>query len=183
MGGNYKTIALNSIIKEFKKNGVSLEVLGETLFKFKCGKNADEEDFLHNKAIAFENTNKARTYLLVNGSEIIAYYSLAFKSIDLAEVSRQKVKDITAGEVNIKTYPAYLIGHIAKADGVQDKIGYEMLDNARDLIAVAQKYVGGRLIYIDCKDEKKLNEFYEKYGFKYFKTSERTGLKQYYIKI
>ena len=183
MVGNYKTISLNSLIKEFQRKEVSLDLLRETLFKFKCKRNPDEEEFLHKKAILFETTNKARTYLIVRENEVIAYYSLAFKSIDLAEVSREKVKDLTAGEANIRTYSAYLIGHIAKADGILDKIGYEMLDNARDLIAVAQKYVGGRLVYIDCKDEEKLNDFYTNYGFKYFKTSEQTGLKQYYIKI
>ncbi|MCM1441705.1 MAG: hypothetical protein NC131_21220 [Roseburia sp.] len=183
MVGNYKTVPLNYLIKAFNQSGVSLDKLRETLFTFKCEKNHDEEDFLHNKAIKFESTNKARTFLLLDGNKIAAYFSLAFKSIDLAEVSKQRIKEITAGESNVVTYSAYLIGHIAKSDDIHNKIGYEILDEASSLITVAQKYVGGRLVYIDCKDEVKLSEFYENYGFKYFKTSEQTGLNQYYKKI
>ena len=183
MDESIKTISLSSLIELFERNGVSLNKLRETLFLFRCQKNPEEEDFLHKDAIFFEQRNKARTFLLLRDYEIIGYYSLAFKSIDLEEVSRSKKKDMTAGETKLKTYSAYLIGHIAKADSIHEKLGYDMLDNARDLIYRAQKYVGGRLIYIDCKDEERLIRFYRNYGFKYFNTSQQTNLKQFYLKI
>lgn len=183
MDEGIKTISLSSLIKQFESNKVSLDKLRETLFTFKCCKNKEEEDFLHNDAIFFEQRNKARTFLLERNNQIVGYYSLAFKSINLEAVSLSKRKDMTAGEAQSETYSAYLIGHIAKADGVYEKLGYYMLDSARDLIYEAQKYVGGRLIYIDCKDEEKLIRFYEDYGFKYFNTSPKTKLKQLYMKI
>ena len=183
MDESIKTISLSSLIEQFESNKVSLDKLRETLFLFKCRKNPEEEELLHKDAIFFEQKNKARTFLLVRDNKIIGYYSLAFKSVDLEEVSRTKRKDMTAGEVELETYSAYLIGHIAKADGICDKLGHDMLDGARTLICKAQKYVGGRLIYIDCKDEEKLIRFYENYGFKYFNTSPKTHLKQFYLKI
>ena len=114
--------ALGEIIKLLEENGVSLDVLRETLSTFKCKKNLDEEDFLRKKAIDYEKQNKARTYVLFNeNGEIAGYFSLAFKSIDLKPVTPSKVKAMTAGESNVETYSAFLIGHIAKNDTVKQR--------------------------------------------------------------
>ena len=176
--------ALGEIIKLLEENGVSLDVLRETLSTFKCKKNLDEEDFLRKKAIDYEKQNKARTYVLFNeNGEIAGYFSLAFKSIDLKPVTPSKVKAMTAGESNVETYSAFLIGHIAKNDTVKQKVGNTILEMAENLLLEAQKIVGGRLVYLDCKDEPKLKEFYESNNYKYFNKSEVSGLLQYYKKL
>lgn len=179
---DFEIVSLKSKLDSIGDNEASLELLREALKLFKCTKNSDEEDFLHNKAIDFEIHNKARTYLLVDNNKVIAYFSLAFKSIDLSEVSGELKKDITAGNKSVTTYSAYLIGHIAKADTVKARLGYALLDSAIDLILDAQKIVGGRLVYLDCKNNEKLISFYSNYGFKHFKTSP-FGLEQFYKRI
>ena len=132
----------------------------------------------------YEIHNKARTYLLVDDEDfIVGYFSLAFKSIDLANVSKTTKRKIVGGQSNTDTYSAFLIGHIAKDDSVKELLGDAIIEAAENLLVEAQKIVGGRLIYLDCKDEPKLKELYERNGYKYFKTSELSGLLQYYKKI
>ncbi|MGN0771838.1 MAG: hypothetical protein ACI4MI_04565 [Christensenellales bacterium] len=177
-------VALGEIIKTFENNKTSLDELKEVLFSFKCEKNKDEEDFLHNKAINYEQHNKARTYLLIDKSgSIVAYFSLAFKSISLQGISKTRMKNIAGGEIEEKSYSAFLIGHIAKNDNIHDVIGDYIIKVAENLLFEAQKIVGGRLIYLDCKDVPKLKSFYERNNYKYFNTSGTSKLLQYYKKI
>ena len=177
-----KILPLSQILKS--SQGIS--ILDGVLASFKCQKNKDEEDFLHCKAISFETQNKARTYLLYNDdfTHLLGYFTLAFKSIELDDVPKDKRKQMTAGESNVDTYAAFLIGHLAKNDCYKNELnGNILLNEAINIIAQAQDLVGGRLMYIDCKKEAKLMNFYESNGFVWFKTSEKTGLLQYYKKI
>lgn len=172
-------------LSELIKTDEALSLVERALTSFKCIKNFDEEDFLHNKAIQYERSNKARTYLVYDESylHLLGYFTIAFKSIDLKNVSKTKRKDMTAGE-DVEVYSAYLIGHIAKNSEINaDLKGTQLLQHAQSVIAEARDLIGGRLIYIDCKDIEKLKTFYLENGFKYFNTSEKTGLLQYYFKI
>lgn len=167
------------------KENEAKSFIDSALSSFKCHKSEDEEIFLHEKAVPYENMNKARTFLVYNKDYtlLLGYFTLAFKSIELQNVSKDLKKRLTAGE-SAETYAAFLIGHLAKNDGHKDLIdGSVLLEEAINIILQAQELVGGRLMYIDCKDIKRLKEFYEKNGFVCFKTSEQTGLLQYYKKI
>lgn len=178
----YEVASLSSLITEYNEQNGSLEDLQRAFSSFRCAKNEDEEDFLHNKAIGFEQRKKARTYLIFDDEGIAAYFSLAIKTIDLQDVSSNKKKDMLAGET-VEIYSAFLIGHIAKNDRVKESLGDYILNNAISLLLQAQDIVGGRLVYLDCKDIKKLKDFYEKNGFKYFQTSPESKLLQYYKKL
>ncbi len=161
----------------------SLEALREPFSHFHCQKNSDEEDFFHNKMIDYELRNKARTYLVMDDSRIVAYFSLAIKSIDLQDMSKTSKNKMTAGESSATSYSAYLIGHIAKNDGVTEQLGKTLIDMALERIYLAQKHVGGRIAYLDCKDILPLRRLYEQNGFTYFNTSKQSGLLQYYKKL
>lgn len=176
-------VSLRAKLEELKDDEASLTLLRDALSRFTCAKNPDEEKFIREKAISFENLKKARTYLVIHDNEIIAFFAVSFKSIDLEGVSKSKRKDMTAGEPDVKTYSAFLIGHLAKKDGVPFRLGEYLLDMSLDLICEAQKLIGGRLAYLDCKNEPGLISLYESYGFKHFKTNTETGLEQFYIKI
>lgn len=180
----FKINALREIIKTLGKEEPSLKKLREAFLSFKCSKNIDEEDFFHNKAIEYEIHNKARTYLLMNEkNDIVGYFSLAFKSIDLEDVNNSLKKRMVGGKSTSATYSAFLIGHIAKEDSVQERLGDIIINAAENLLLEAQKIVGGRLVYLDCKDESKLKELYERNDYTYFNTSKQTGLLQYFKKL
>lgn len=178
----FKIIPLSTLLKVFNNKGV-LDKAHSLLSTFKCEKNLDEQNFLHHQAIDFENLNKARTYLIFFNKELIAYFSLSFKSIEFENISKSKKKLMTAGEVNAKTYSGYLIGHIAKSDNTEYKVGSFIIDSAFDIFLKAQGLVGGRLAYLDCRDNEHLKKLYENLGFTYFQTSLKTGLLQYYKKL
>lgn len=175
-------VSLGAKLKEIEGDKVKEQSIEKALSLFKCNKNLDEQKFINKEAIFFERHNKARTYLLIRDSVIIAYFSIAFKSIDLVTISNSKKKSMTGGE-QVNTYSSYLIGHLAKDDNVEEKMLPVLLDNAMSLIYEAQAIVGGRLVYLDCKNEPKLIKMYEDYGFEYFGTSQKTKLRQYYKKI
>lgn len=177
----FTILSLREVIDSFPDD--SLYKPSDLLTRFNCRLNADEEDFLREKAITYEERNKARTFLLTNEKGIRAYFTLAFKSIDLKKVSNNLKKALTAGESDADSYPVFLIGHIAKDDSVLEHIGDDILQSALDLLLEAQKIIGGRLVYLDCKDEEKLKQFYERNGFKFFNVSSKSGLLQYYKKL
>lgn len=175
-------VSLGAKLKEIEGDKVKEQSIEKALSLFKCKKNLDEQKFINQEAIFFERHNKARTYLLIRDDTIIAYFSIAFKSIDLVTISKNKKKSLTGGE-QVNTYSSYLIGHLAKDDSIEEKMLPILLDNAMSLIYEAQSIVGGRLVYLDCKNEPKLIKMYEEYGFEYFGTSKETNLRQYYLKI
>ena len=143
----------------------------------------DEELFLEKNAIPFETSGKARTYMVIKGNDILGFFSLSVKSIDLADVSKTKVKNMTAGETNARSYASYLIGHLARSASTRAGYGETLFNHAMALIEKAQRIVGGRIVYLDCKDIQSLRVSYEKRGFSYFRTSPQTGLCQYYMKL
>ena len=178
----YEVCSLKEIISNLYETDGSLNGLQEPISHFHCSIDSEEDEFFHFKMIDYECLNKARTYWVMDDDGIVAYFSLAIKSIDLQDISKSKRQKLTAGESRDSTYSAYLIGHLAKNDGVKDKLIKDLLNFAFERIYQAQRYVGGRIVYLDCKDNPSLKKLYEQQGFKYFNKSE-SGLLQYYIKL
>ena len=150
---------------------------------FKCKKDEDIELFLQNKAIEFERLSKARTYLVcdVNDLEnksideliIYGYISLALKVLSVPENTsnrvRKKIDGLSAkchGKV-ITDFPCYLIGQLSKNSNIEENTlsGKELIDFANSVIAAAMNAVGGWYVMIECKNIKKLTEFYKSNDF------------------
>jgi len=71
--------------------------------------------------------------------------------------------------------PAPLIAQLSKNDNAQIS-GNELIRLALDKIAELQRNFSGKIVYLECSDEQKLIDFYERNGFRKI-TSERAGLK------
>ena len=56
----YRIASLKDLLNEFEEKDVF-----KRLSRFVCTRDPDREAFLHNKAIAFEKKNMARTYLAI----------------------------------------------------------------------------------------------------------------------
>ena len=67
----------------------------------------------------------------------------------------------------IKDFSCYLIGQLSRNSKVpHDSIsGSDLLQVAYDVIAAAVDAVGGRYMMIECREEKKLVDFYLSNGF------------------
>lgn len=164
-----------------------IQSLMDLLSSFSCSRDKDIEDFLHNRAIDFERINKARTYLVCDNNVlqtegkivILGYFSTALKVLDIPEsISnrfRKKLDGMAAtlhGEI-IKSIPCYLIGQLAKNSDIPDNqsvSGAQLINNAISVIRLAETYVGGRYVLIECHDNPKLLKFYADNDFKDFAT-------------
>ena len=58
---------------------------------------------------------------------------------------------------------AYLLGQLAKADGVEKGFGRMMIGRAMDTFAKGHEMFGCKTIRLDCRD--KLIDYYESCGF------------------
>ena len=67
----------------------------------------------------------------------------------------------------INHFPCYLIGQLSKNSGIDNNIltGKDLLQFAYDNIVTSVEAVGGRYMMIECKNQKKLIEFYKNNGF------------------
>lgn len=172
--------------------------LNRWLSSFICEKDRDIEDFLHTKAIKYEELSKSRTYFIVDEEQLIqlikekeenqvvnmsdlimyGYFSLALKVLSVPEQlstnQRKNIDGLSAkihGEV-ISDFPCYLIGQLARNSAVTKSAisGVEIINHAFSIIKAAMLNVGGCAILIECRNDKKLIDFYIKNGFKLIDT-------------
>lgn len=175
-------IALSSLIK---MTGEDNELLSQILSSFSCEQDEDIENFLHNRAIEFEELSKARTYLICDEEQILeegfcldqlkiyGYVAIALKILSVPEEwSNRKRKELDGLSAKIhgepiKDFSCYLIGQLSRNSRVPyDSIsGKDLLQMAYDVIAAAVDAVGGRYMMIECREEKKLVDFYLSNGF------------------
>lgn len=175
-----KAVPLRKLLFQVK----SQEELGnitQLLSTFSCEKDKDIENFLRNRAIDFEQINKARTYLVCDAAEgrivILGYFSISLKVLELSdELSNRKRKILDGlsaklhGRV-IKSVPCYLIGQLAKnsdISGEQAVDGTELINRAISIIRSAEMLVGGRYVLVECRDTPELIKFYEDNNFEQF---------------
>lgn len=143
----------------------------------------DIECFLHNRAVEFEQLSKSRTYLICSQEEletkkiteltVYGYISLAIKILTVpTEVSNRVRKELDGfsakihGE-QISDFPYYLIGQLSRNSNMsRDSLsGKALINFAKDVIATAVEAIGGRYMMIECRDSKKLIEFYKNNDF------------------
>jgi len=184
----YKLIMLKDLIEE-----LGYDKAKSILSSFSCPLNADVESFLHDKAILFEEQSYSTTYLVFasfkNKWELAGYFSLAQKQFSISDrsvnirnyrgkttgSSKRLIKKIRSfgtydEEFKIHTISAPLIGQLgrnfASGDGkVKLVTGDELLKIACDKVWEVQRYLSGRIVYLECEDIPKLVDFYKDNGF------------------
>ncbi len=175
-----------------------LSQLGEDMTKnilssFVCEKNPDVDSFLKEKAILFSQKNYAKTFLIFweaeesqfgrSTKELVGYYAIAHKSITISrdmpsgnKMVSKKWRDIckvanTRSSEDSCVLSAHLIGQLGK----NYNNGNNLLISGDDLLGMALKKVleviklaGGKVVYVECEDEKKLLDFYNRNKFEVF---------------
>lgn len=173
MAGLYK-ISLSDMIDQYGEESVK-----EFLSVFSCPLNLDIEDFLQAKAIEFEKQSLCRTHLVFASYQkkpvLCGYYTIAQKSFNISKAAVSKTKHKTISKY--ATYDAALKAHILPAPliaqlGKNFQNGYNELISGDDLIALAlndiemiHKIMGGKVIYLECEDNDRLLDFYQRHGF------------------
>ncbi|WP_205655648.1 hypothetical protein [Alcanivorax sp. 24] len=143
------------------------------LSTFACNRNADVENFLKHpgKAIRFEQTDNARTYLILDADngDILAYFSVSFKELVLegAKISKNKVRQLDGISKHAERIRAFLIGQIGKNSAIADNplSLASILDEIYAVVSEARALVGGRIIILECEDCQELIDLYKRHGF------------------
>lgn len=128
----------------------------------------------------------SKTYLIYDSElssksgkfEILGYFTLAVKNFAFHEkLSKEKRKKLLGmSSSTTEDIPGYLIGQIAKNSTTEDNPKatvnlHILLEKAIERIVAAQKNVGGRFVFLDCKKENfKVHELYLQEGFSDYQT-------------
>ncbi|MDG6125085.1 GNAT family acetyltransferase [Lactococcus formosensis] len=151
------------------------------------GLNHDIEYFLKHTSIQFEKNNISRTTLLIKNNQIIGYFSIANKPLIIEKSSWELLSNSLKRKLmpgfNIKNivppvYPqAILIGQLGKNYECDPLIeGNELLALAEAQVFKAQKYSGGRFVWLECDEQQKLIEFYTSNGYRLLGTTPTSQL-------
>lgn len=150
--------------------------------------NEDVEYFIRHKAVDFENRSFCRTFLVINNTDIIAYFTIGLKNLSFKDyVSNNRKKAIHGISSDVSNVPVILIGQLSKNANYDNLItGEKLLSFAVDMIRQARNIVGGRVCLVETPADEansKVIEFYEKCGFVKLQTDDNGTMQQMYLKI
>ena len=149
----------------------------DCLSGYRCPLDSDIEKFARTKAVDFSKRAIARTYLVFRNDPtcLVGIIALAQKSlsIPLASLSgKRKALLKRFGKHNEQTnsydIPLILIAQLGKNfhNGMNELItGDQLLSIACRIVRQAQRIIGGKLAFLECKPEAKLIDFYDRNGF------------------
>jgi hypothetical protein len=170
----------------------SEDFASEVVSSFICGKDDDIENFIKGKAVLFDRKGKSKTHFLLDEDalldgiiEIVGFFSLAIQLLKIPEgttitqIRRLDGLYSRKGGDPITEIPAFLIGQLAKNDKYTKVFpGKTLLEYALSAIAEAERVVGGRVAYVECRDIPELISFYGQNGFKTLRRDPSDGLVQ-----
>lgn len=185
---DYIVVSLGDILS----TGVDRDKVEEA---FKSQQEVDLENFLVNKAILYENSQYGKTFLLLDKKQlehgnfqIIAYYTIALKSLDITHLSKKRRRKVLGGQPGrdqMHSMSAYLIGQIGRNDiYTHDEMdGETILNECYHSISIAARIVGGQLIVLECR-EHMYEKFYQKQSYlKLYDELSEDGLFTLYKRI
>ena len=164
---------------------MDLDTLQKYLNSFQCSLSRDVEGLLKKKALLFDQTHNARTYLLTDNSTdaILAYFSLSFKEIDVAtSVSKTTRKKLDGLNKHTEKIRSFLIGQFGKNFNIPDNpVNASIIfEEICDVLGNVQDDIGGRSIFLECEDNTKIIGLYKKLGFSFLQ-KENTLVQMYKV--
>lgn len=167
----------------------SEDQISKILNSFSCQRNLDIEKFLKTSAIAFERSNRSRTYLIfVRDSDgghlnILGYFTIAIHLVDVSStllsgnLRKRLVRMFYSPARASHHVPCFLIGQLGKDDRSCETIeGREIISYALDALKTAHQKVAGRFIKVDCEDSEGLIRFYRENGFTPIQKNPGSGM-------
>jgi len=142
--------------------------LQSLLSSFRCSVEPAAEHFLKNTAVRHENDGISRTYLFLERSDscpytIKGFFTLAVKCLAVDEHHSIPEKILEQMNIDRGVAQAYLLGQLAKADGVEKGFGRDMINRALGTFSRGNEMFGCKVVRLDCRD--KLLSYYESCGF------------------
>jgi GNAT superfamily N-acetyltransferase len=129
------------------------------LSAFESGR-AELDGWLRRHALAAQQMDSARTFLMVDDGVVVGYFSLTMGAVRRADAPRRLVRGL----------PAYPVGMVLLARLAVDRRGQGrgsgglLLAEALRRAVTAGEMAAARLVVVDAIDEEAVH-FYERYGF------------------
>jgi hypothetical protein len=155
MRSNTSLTALRLFVEEER------EILDKKIEDFSCERDPDVERFLKKDAIGYEREGYGRTYLYTTNDKkwkrISGFFTVAITSTDFSDVTKSRKRKVLHSKPGRDTqdfFGGILIGQLARADGFHsvDINGHEMIKDAESIIEMGRAHIGGKIIYLDCKE-------------------------------
>lgn len=171
---------------------INLVVLkNRTIIKsFDCD-DADLKDFLESKAKNFHTELLAKTYILEDKEQTIAYFSIFNDSLrieDIKNISKTGLKNILSDLVthrkrHLKHFPAIKIGRLAICDCKKGKgLGKDIMKFIINLVIEQNEVSACKFITVDAYANSL--GYYEKMGFVYLSSNdEGEDTRQMYLDV
>lgn len=172
----YNVMSLDNLLTALGEEETKEELL---TFEGKSDVPNDIEFFLHEKAIQFEKSAIASTYLVFEeGTNIlVGFFSLANKPLtmskknfeSLSNTQRNRLKQYGRKIEHKFQINSYLIGQLGKnfSKEAEGKIsGADLLTLAYDKVAEASAIIHAKYVWLECDNNEKLINFYSSFGFK-----------------
>jgi hypothetical protein len=149
---------------ELLDSNVDQELLDQKLGEFCCVRDSQLEKFIHRLAVVYEKKGFGRTYLVFDSSfkeqpvpPIAAFFTLAIAATDYSEISKSKKAKVLGSKPGRETFNAFggiLIGQLARDDRYDSSFinGAELLDECERYIEYGRQFLGGRIVYLDCRE-------------------------------
>jgi hypothetical protein len=158
--GNYTITPLGALLD----SGFDTELLERRFKEFRCVRDEQLQSFARNHAIFYEVKGYGRTYLVFDTTEdvadsipgIAAFFTLALTATDYSGISRSKKEKVLGskpGRNTFRSFAGILVGQLARDDryGSDFINGETLLRECEAYIELGRRYLGGRIIYLDCK--------------------------------
>lgn len=192
-------IRLSEYMKYFSEEEVS-SLLTSFLSRDETNNKVHEvQHFLHTKAIEFEKSEQASTYLVLSDqNKLLGYFSISIHvPMSISQKNFEKLNNKTQKSLkhamwnqfsNKKTkfIKSVLIGQLGKNFAVKPNVitGEMLMDIAKGIISNLHRAVPlGRYVYVHCENNPKLMKFYEDNGFIQMFRDEKNELEVFASKI
>jgi len=147
-----------------------LERVMERLSEFKCDRSEHLQDYARSAVKKWENHGHSRTYVFIaaQGDDIVvpAFFAVGMNVLNLSNASRSAKKKLM-GTISQEQTGAFCITELARSDDFtsEELPGSTILDEAKNVVREARKYVGGRFLVVDSQDAV-FESLYSKHDFK-----------------
>ena len=179
--GDYKTKVINLYdFGLFNQNGI--DIATDAIRDFSCYPNPEIETFLKEKAISYEMNDITRTMLVFKSdlSRFYGFFSLAVRDLHVDDLGSSAKRRLFGTAFQIRqVVSCVLLGQFAKNYTLPElnRInGMDLMDLVMTHVQKCKSIIPFRAIYVECQDNPYLRFFYEKTGFKFYRSNPLNGL-------
>ncbi|WP_132438001.1 MULTISPECIES: hypothetical protein [unclassified Rathayibacter] len=129
----------------------------ERLSTFECKRSPHLQDFARGKVGRYEQHGHSRTYVFIcpvedSDIDVPAFFTVGMTALDLTKATGSKKKKLS-GDISMDITGTYSIAELARSDRYTSSQlpGAVILDEAKQVIAQAKSFVGGRFAVVDAR--------------------------------